>query len=60
MQGWVRRSRRARVDAHQLASSDWRIVGTYSGETEARIAPFDEVPLNVADLRPPAAPENQR
>jgi hypothetical protein len=28
------------LTAHRLESSDWRIIGTYSDETEARIAPF--------------------
>jgi Uma2 family endonuclease len=42
--------------AHRLEASEWRIIGTYSDETEARIAPFDAVPLNVADWWPPAAP----
>jgi hypothetical protein len=37
-------------------SSDWRVVGTYREETEARIAPFDAVPLNVRDCWPRAAP----
>jgi Uma2 family endonuclease len=47
------------LTAHRLESTDWRIIGTYSDETEARIAPFDMVPLNVADWWPPAAPESQ-
>jgi Uma2 family endonuclease len=47
------------LTAHRLESTDWRIIGTYSDETEARIAPFDVVPLNVADWWPPAAPERQ-
>jgi Uma2 family endonuclease len=46
--------------AHRLESAGWRIIGTYGDETEARIAPFDAVPLNVADWWPPAAPERQR
>jgi hypothetical protein len=41
------------LTAHRLDSSDWRIIGTYSDETEVRIAPFDSVPLNVADWWPP-------
>ncbi|HEX8113505.1 MAG TPA: Uma2 family endonuclease [Kofleriaceae bacterium] len=44
------------LTAHRLESSDWRIIGTYRDETEARIAPFDAVPLNVPDWWPPAAP----
>jgi Uma2 family endonuclease len=47
------------LTAHRLESSDWRIIGTHSDETEARIAPFDAVPLNVADWWPPAAPESR-
>jgi Uma2 family endonuclease len=47
------------LTAHRLESSDWRIIGTYSDETEARIAPFDAVPLNVADWWPPPAPASQ-
>ena len=30
------------------------MIGTYSNETEARIEPFDVVPLNIADWWPPA------
>jgi Uma2 family endonuclease len=37
----------------------WRIIGTYSEETEARIAPFDAVPLNITDWWPPTAPDSQ-
>ena len=48
------------LTSHRLDSTDWRIIGTYSDETEARIAPFDVVPLNVADWWPPAAPGDQR
>jgi hypothetical protein len=33
------------------------MIGTYSDETEARIAPFDAVPLNVRDWWPPTALE---
>ncbi len=46
------------LTVYRLESSDWRMIGTYSDETEARIAPFDAVPLNVADWWPPPAPEN--
>jgi Uma2 family endonuclease len=48
------------LTAHRLESSDWRIIGTYSNETEARIPPFDAVPLNVASWWPPGAPESSR
>jgi hypothetical protein len=41
------------LTAHRLDSSDWRIIGTYSDETEVRIAPFDAVPLNLHDWWPP-------
>jgi hypothetical protein len=43
------------LTVHRLESSDWRMIGTYSDETEARIAPFDAVPLNVADWWPPTS-----
>jgi Uma2 family endonuclease len=46
--------------AQRLESGSWRTIGTYSDETEARIEPFDAVPLNVADWWPPPAPESQR
>jgi Uma2 family endonuclease len=42
------------LTAHRLESSGWHIIGTYSDETEVRIAPFDAVPLNVTDWWPPA------
>ena len=41
------------LTAHQLDGNTWRIIGTYSDETEARIMPFDAVPLNVASWWPP-------
>jgi hypothetical protein len=47
----------SRFASGQLVSSEpteWRIIGTYSDETEARIAPFDAVPLSVADWWPSA------
>jgi Uma2 family endonuclease len=44
------------LTAHRLESSEWRIIGTYSNETEARIPPFDAIALNVASWWPPAAP----
>jgi Uma2 family endonuclease len=44
------------LTVYRLESSDWRMIGTYSDETEARIAPFDAVPLNVADWWPPSPP----
>src|SRR3954469_16613098 len=42
------------VTARRLESRHWVAIGTYSTETEARIAPFDAVPLNLADWWPPA------
>jgi Uma2 family endonuclease len=45
------------LTAHRLESGAWRIIGTYSDETEARIEPFDVVPLNLADWWPPAVPD---
>jgi Uma2 family endonuclease len=42
------------LTVHRLESSDWRMIGTYSDETEARIEPFDAVVLDVADWWPPA------
>jgi Uma2 family endonuclease len=48
------------LTAHQLESSDWRVIGKYSNETEARIPPFDAVPLNVASWWPPVAPKRFR
>ena len=42
------------LTAHRLDSSEWRLIGTYSDESEARIVPFDAVPLNVAAWWPPA------
>jgi Uma2 family endonuclease len=38
---------------NRLESADWRILGTYSDQLEARIEPFAAVPLNVADWWPP-------
>lgn len=42
------------LTVRRLESRHWITVGTYSDETEARIAPFDAVPLNVASWWPPA------
>ena len=47
------------LTAHRLDGSDWRIIGTYSDETEVRIPPFDAVPLNVTDWWPPAPATNE-
>ena len=48
------------LTAHRLESSDWRLIGTYSNETGARIPPFDAVPLDVASWWPPVAPKSLR
>jgi len=48
------------LTAHRLESGRWLTIGSYSDETEARIEPFDVVPLNVADWWPPAAPDEPR
>jgi Uma2 family endonuclease len=45
------------VMAHRLESGAWRTIGTYSDETEARIEPFDVVPLDITDWWPPVAPD---
>jgi Uma2 family endonuclease len=48
------------LTAQRLESSHWLTIGTYSSdETEARIAPFDAVPLNVADWWPPAPGDSE-
>jgi Uma2 family endonuclease len=47
------------LTTYLLEGNAWRVSGTYSDETEARIEPFDAVPLNVADWWPPAAPTSQ-
>jgi Uma2 family endonuclease len=41
------------LTAYRLDFSEWRVIGTYSNETEARIPPFAAVPLNVASWWPP-------
>jgi hypothetical protein len=46
-----RRDRRARSPRRAAATAP---PAPYSDETEARIAPFDTVPLNVADWWPPS------
>jgi Uma2 family endonuclease len=47
------------LTAQRLESGRWLTIGTYSDETEARIEPFDAVPLNVADWWPPATSEGE-
>jgi hypothetical protein len=43
------------LTTYRLEAGAWRVIGAYSDETEARIEPFDTVPLNIADWWPPAA-----
>lgn len=47
----------ADLDALRLESGRWLTLGVYGDETEARIEPFDVVPLNVASWWPPATSE---
>jgi hypothetical protein len=47
------------LTAHRLDRDAWRVIGEYSDETEARIVPFDAVPLNVADWWPPPARDSK-
>jgi Uma2 family endonuclease len=47
------------LTAQRLESHHWVTIGTYSDETEARIAPFDAVPLNVANWWPPAPGDSE-
>jgi Uma2 family endonuclease len=47
------------LTVQRLESDEWRIIGTYSEETEVRIAPFEAVPLNVASWWPPAVQDGQ-
>jgi len=42
------------VTAQRLESGKWLTIGAYSDETEARIEPFDVVPLDIASWWPPA------
>lgn len=48
------------VTAQRLDSGRWTTLGVYCDETDARIEPFDVVPLHVASWWPPAAPINSR
>jgi Uma2 family endonuclease len=41
------------VTAQRLESGRWVTIGVYGDETEARIEPFDVVPLDVASWWPP-------
>jgi Uma2 family endonuclease len=41
------------IIVHRLEAEAWRLIGTYSDETEARLEPFHAIPLNVADWWPP-------
>ncbi len=42
------------ITAHRLQSGAWVTIGIYGDETEARIEPFDVIPLDVASWWPPA------
>ena len=42
------------LTVYRLESSDWRMIGTYCDESEARIEPFDAVALELGDWWPPA------
>ena len=44
------------VTAQRLESGRWVTIGVYGDETEARIEPFDVVPIDVASWWPPASP----
>ncbi len=41
------------MTAHRLESGRWVTVGTYTDEIEARVEPFDTVPLNITESWPP-------
>jgi len=45
------------LTSQRLESGRWLTLGTYGDDTEARIEPFDEVPLDIASWWPPAGPE---
>ena len=47
------------LTAQRLESHHWVTLGTYGDETEARIAPFDAVPLDVANWWPPAPGDSE-
>jgi len=57
---WVADAEARVLMAYRLEAGAWRMLGTYSTETEARIEPFDVVPLNVADWWPPDPPAAPR
>jgi hypothetical protein len=44
------------VTAHRLESGRWVTIGVYGDEAEARIEPFDVVPIDVASWWPPESP----
>ncbi|HEX2691435.1 MAG TPA: Uma2 family endonuclease, partial [Kofleriaceae bacterium] len=48
------------LTVYRLERESWRVMGTYSEETEARIELFSDVPLNVADWWPPSVSEGSR
>ncbi|HEX3763053.1 MAG TPA: Uma2 family endonuclease [Kofleriaceae bacterium] len=45
------------LTAQRLESGRWVTIGTYSDETEARLEPFDVVPLDVRAWWPPTPPD---
>jgi Uma2 family endonuclease len=47
------------LTSQRLESGRWLTLGTYGDETEARVEPFDVVPLDIASWWPPAGPEGQ-
>jgi Uma2 family endonuclease len=47
------------LTAQRLESGRWVTIGTFSDETEARIEPFDVVPLDVRGWWPPTPPDAQ-
>jgi hypothetical protein len=44
------------VTAQRLESGRWVTLGVYGDETEARIEPFDVVPIDVSSWWPPESP----
>jgi hypothetical protein len=45
------------VTAQRLESGRWVTIGVYGDETEARIEPFDVVPIDVSSWWPPESPQ---
>jgi Uma2 family endonuclease len=57
---WVVDLEARAVTAQRLEAGRWLTLGVYGDETEARIEPFDVVPLDVARWWPPAAPDDPK